>query len=150
MKNKNKKEVSILNRKARYEYIIKDEFDAGLVLLGSEVKSIRNGDVNINDSFVYVDDGEVWIKNMKISKYKHAYPENNHQEDRLKKLLLTKSEISKIKSKLSDRGTTCVPLKLYSNSNRIKIKIAIAKGKKNWDKRESIKERDLSRDSKYF
>lgn len=150
MKKKNKNEVSILNRKARYEYIIKDEFDAGLVLLGSEVKSIRNGDVNINDSFVYVDGGEVWIKNMKVSKYKHAYPENNHREDRLKKLLLTKSEISKIKSKLSDRGTTCVPLKLYTNSNRIKIKIAIAKGKKNWDKRESIKERDLSRDSKYF
>jgi SsrA-binding protein len=138
----------ISNRKARYEYHILDEYDAGIMLNGTEVKSIRNSDATINDSFVYIKDGEVYIKNFKVSNYKQAYKGQEHDINRDKKLLLNKREISKISKKLQIKGNSCVPLKVFTSNNKIKIKIAVVKGKKLWDKKQSIKERDIDRDMK--
>jgi len=134
------------NRKAFYEYHILEEFDAGIVLLGSEVKSIRLGNVTISDSFIYIKDGEVWIKNLKVSKYKQAHRLEVHDENRDKKLLLTKKQIEKIGKSLQDTGITCIPLSIFIKNNRIKVKISVAKGKKLYDKRQSIKEKDIKRD----
>jgi SsrA-binding protein len=136
------------NRKAFYEYHILEEFDAGIVLLGSEVKSIRMGNVTISDSFIYIKDGEVWVKNLKVARYKQAHRLEIHDENRDKKLLLTKKQIEKIGKNLQDAGITCIPLSIFIKNNRIKVKIAIAKGKKLWDKKESIKSRDIQRDVK--
>lgn len=135
-----------LNRKARYEYSVIEEFTAGMVLQGSEVKSIRSGNVTISESFVFIKDGEVWIKNMHVAKYKQSHKLEVHDENRDKKLLLNKKEIDRIGKKLLDKGTTVIPLGIFISNNKLKIKIAVAKGKKNWDKRETIKERDLKRD----
>jgi SsrA-binding protein len=134
------------NRKAFYEYHILEEFDAGIVLLGSEVKSIRLGNVTISDSFIYMKDGEVWIKNLKVAKYKQAHRLEVHDENRDKKLLLTKKQIEKIGKSLQDTGITCIPLSIFTKNNRIKVKISVAKGKKLYDKRQSIKEKDIKRD----
>jgi SsrA-binding protein len=134
------------NRKAFYEYHILEEFDAGIVLLGSEVKSIRMGNVTISDSFIYIKDGEVWVKNLKVARYKQAHRLEIHDENRDKKLLLTKKQIEKIGKNLQDAGITCIPLSIFVKNNKIKIKIGVAKGKKLYDKRNSIKERDIKRD----
>ena len=136
----------VSNRKAYYEYHILEEYEAGIVLVGNEVKSIREGNVILNDSFIYMSDGEVWIKNLKVSKYKQSHPSVTHEENRDKKLLLTKKEISKMSRKLEENGTTCVPLSIFTKNNKIKIKIGVAKGKKLWDKKESIKQRDIQRE----
>lgn len=136
----------VSNRKAYYEYHILEEYEAGIVLVGNEVKSIREGNVILNDSFIYMSDGEVWIKNLKVSKYKQSHPSVTHEENRDKKLLLTKKEISKMSRKLEENGTTCVPLSIFTKNNKIKIKIGVAKGKKLWNKRQSIKDRDMKRD----
>lgn len=136
----------VSNRKAYYEYHILEEYEAGIVLVGNEVKSIREGNVILNDSFIYMSGGEVWIKNLKVSKYKQSHPSVTHEENRDKKLLLTKKEISKMSKKLEENGTTCVPLSIFTKNNKIKIKIGVAKGKKLWDKRQSIKDRDMKRD----
>lgn len=136
----------ITNRKARYEYQLLHEFDAGLVLLGSEVKSLREGNATLTDSFIYIKDGEVWIKNLIISKYKHNHSLDTHNENRDKKLLLNKKEIDRISKSLSDTGVTVVPLLVFCSRNKIKVKIAIARGKKLFDKRETIKERDIKRE----
>lgn len=135
-----------VNRKASFEYFILDEYDAGIVLLGSEVKSIRQGNVTMTDSFIYLKDGEVWLKNLKVARYKQAHSSIKHEENRDKKLLLTKKQIQKIEKSLQDKGITCIPLKIFIKSNRIKVKIGVAKGKKLYDKRNSIKERDIKRD----
>lgn len=134
------------NRKAFYEYHIIEEYDCGIVLLGSEVKSIRMGNVTISDSFVYIKDGEVWIKNLKVARYKQAHRLEVHDENRDKKLLLTRKQIEKIGKSLQDTGITCVPLSIFIKDNRIKVKIAVAKGKKLYDKRSAIKDRDIKRD----
>lgn len=134
------------NKKAFYEYHILEEFDAGIVLLGSEVKSVRMGNVTISDSFIYIKDGEVWIKNLKVARYKQAHRLEVHDENRDKKLLLTKKQIEKIGKKLQDVGITCIPLSIFIKNNKIKVKIGITKGKKLYDKRNSIKERDIKRD----
>lgn len=134
------------NRKVFYEYHIIEEYDCGLVLLGSEVKSIRLGNVTISDSFVYIKDGEVWIKNLKVARYKQAHKLEVHDENRDKKLLLTRKQIEKIGKSLQDTGITCVPLSIFIKDNRIKVKIAVAKGKKLYDKRSTIKDRDIKRD----
>lgn len=134
------------NRKAFYEYHIIEEYDCGIVLLGSEVKSIRMGNVTISDSFVYIKDGEVWIKNLKVARYKQAHKLEVHDENRDKKLLLTRKQIEKIGKSLQDTGITCVPLSIFIKDNRIKVKIAVAKGKKLYDKRSTIKDRDIKRD----
>jgi SsrA-binding protein len=135
-----------LNRRARYEYTFIEEFDCGIILVGSEVKSVRMGNVTLIDAFIFIKDNEVWIKNLKIAPYKSAHTLDIHEENRDKKLLLNKKEILRIKRKLEDKGITAIPLGMFIKNNRIKIKIAVAKGKKTWDKRETIKERDLTRE----
>jgi SsrA-binding protein len=133
----------MINRKAKFEYELLDEYVAGIVLTGPEIKSIRSGCANINDSYCLVSNGEIIIRNMFISKYDHDFSKID-SERRDRKLLLTKKEIKKITSKLIDKGLTIVPL-LVSVGKYAKIKIAVAKGKKLWDKRESIKNRELDR-----
>jgi SsrA-binding protein len=135
-----------LNRRARYEYTFIEEFDCGIILVGSEVKSVRMGNVTMVDAFIYIKDNEVWIKNLKVAAYKSAHTLDKHEENRDKKLLLNKKEITRIKRKLEDKGITAIPLGMFIKNNRIKIKIAVAKGKKTWDKRSTIKERDLTRE----
>jgi SsrA-binding protein len=135
-----------LNRRARYEYTLIEEYEAGIILVGSEVKSVRMGNVTMVDAFIYIKDNEVWIKNLKVAAYKSAHSLDKHEENRDKKLLLNKKEITRIKRKLDDKGITAIPLGMFIKNNRIKIKIAVAKGKKTWDKRETIKERDLTRE----
>lgn len=136
----------VLNRKARYEYAVIEEFTAGMVLFGSEVKSIRSGNVTLSESFIFIKDGEVWIKNMHIAKYKQSHKLEVHDESRDKKLLLNKKEIERISKKVIDKGITIIPLGIFISNNKLKMKIAVSKGKKNWDKRETIKERDLKRE----
>lgn len=134
------------NRKAYFEYHVIEDFNAGIMLLGSEVKSVRNGDVNITDCFAYIKDGEIWIKNMKVARYKQTHMAEKHDENRDKKLLLNRREIDKIEKLIQDKGTTMVPLEIFTSKNRIKIKLGVVKGKKLYDKRASIKERDMERD----
>jgi len=136
----------VTNRKAFYEYHILEEFEAGIVLLGGEVKSIREGNVTLNDSFIYLKSGEVWIKNFKVTRYKQTHFAEKHEENRDKKLLLTKTQIIKISRMMEDKGTTCVPLSVFSKNNKLKVKIGVVKGKKLYDKRASIKERDIKRE----
>ena len=106
------------NRKAYFEFSILEEFDAGIILTGNEVKSIRKGDVTIGDSFAYMKSGEIWIKNMKVAPYKQAHKLDKHDENRDKKLLLNKKELNKIDRMLGDKGTTIVPLSIFINKNR--------------------------------
>ena len=134
------------NRKAYFEYHILEEFEAGIVLLGSEVKSIRMGNVTLADYFIYLKSGEVWIKNLKVARYKQTHLSEKHEENREKKLLLTKTQIIKISKMMEDKGTTCVPLSVFSKNNKLKVKIGVVKGKKLYDKRQSIKERDVKRE----
>jgi len=136
----------VLNRKSRYEYTVIEEFTAGMVLFGSEVKSIRSGNVTLSESFIFIKDGEVWIKNMHVAKYKQSHKLEVHDESRDKKLLLNKKEIERISKKVIDKGTTIIPLGIFISNNKLKMKIAVAKGKKDYDKRNSIKERDLKRE----
>ena len=137
---------NIKNRKAYFEYSILEEFEGGLCLEGAEVKSIRNGDVTISDSFLFVKNSEIFVKNMKIARYKNSHKLMKHDENRDKKVLLTRKEISKIERMLDEKGTTMVCLGLFLKNNRIKIKLGVCKGKKLHDKRNAIKERDLERE----
>lgn len=134
------------NRKAYFEFNIIEDFNAGIILLGSEVKSIRKGDFTITDSFAYIKDGEIWVKNMRVSKYKQSHSMERHDENRDKKILLNRKEINKIEKLLQDKGSTMILLEVFTLNNRIKIKLGVAKGKKLFDKRNSIKERDIQRD----
>lgn len=134
------------NRKAYFEYHVIEDFNAGIILLGSEVKSVRNGDVNITDCFAYIKDGEIWIKNMKVARYKQTHMAEKHDENRDKKLLLNRREIDRIEKLIQDKGTTMVPLEIFTSKNRIKVKLGVVKGKKLYDKREAIKKRDMDRE----
>lgn len=137
--------MEILNKKARFDYFIEDEIECGIELLGSEVKSIREGSCNLKDSYALIRNNEVFVINMFIKKYSHtgAFAES---ETRKRKLLLHKKEILKLKTKVEKDGYTLIPLKLYfSKSNKAKLLLGICKGKKSYDKRETIKERDLKR-----
>lgn len=140
--------MNIRNKKAYYEFSIIEEYEAGLVLTGSEVKSIRNGDVTIGDSYAYFRNGEIFIKNMKVSPYKQAHRAETHDENREKKILLNKREIAKIDKLMQEKGTTIILLGLFLKNNRIKAKIGVGKGKKLWNKKEDIKKRDIDRDTK--
>jgi SsrA-binding protein len=131
------------NRQARFNYFIEESFEAGLVLQGSEVKSIRDGKVQLKDSFVAFIGDEAFLQNSHISVYEKS-SHNNHEPERRRKLLLNRSELSKIFSSLREKGLTCVPLKLYFKNGRVKVEIALVKGKKLHDKRETIKKRDVS------
>jgi SsrA-binding protein len=134
------------NRKAYYEYFVLEDFDAGVMLLGAEVKSVREGNVSIVDCFAYITNGEVWLKNMKVARYKQTHVAEKHDESRDKKLLLNRKEINRIEKLLQDKGTTMVPLEIFTAHNRVKVKIGVVKGKKLYDKRSTIKERDIKRE----
>jgi SsrA-binding protein len=137
--------MKIVNKKAYYDYFILEEYTSGLVLTGSEVKSLRRGDVNFNDGYIIFKDGEVFIKNMRIAQYKEA-TYNNHDEMRDKKLLLNKREVSKLSKSYDEKGIAIIPLEIFTLKNRFKIKIGICRGKKNYDKRDSIRQKDIERE----
>ena len=136
------------NKKAYFEYSVLESFDAGIILVGNEVKSIRRNDVTIADSFVYIKNGELFIKNMKVAKYKQSHMLDKHDENREKKLLLNRKEINKIEKLIQGVGTTIIPLEVFVSNNLIKVKIGVCKGKKLWNKKEDIKNRDIDRDAK--
>ena len=136
--------MKIVNRKAYFEYHIIDEYIAGIELVGPEVKSLRANNANITDSYVYITDGEVFLKNGFIAKYNES-SYLNHEERRDRKLLLTKKEINKLSRDVQDNGVTIVPLEIFLLKGRFKIKIALSRGKKLHDKREAIREKDLKR-----
>lgn len=136
--------MEILNRKAHHDYFIKETFEAGIELKGTEIKSIRKGNTNINDSYARVKNGEVFLTNMYIGKYEEGNI-FNHDERRERKLLLHKKEIIKIENEVNLKRLTLIPLKVYFNHGKVKIELALCQGKKLYDKRESIKERDLKR-----
>lgn len=137
--------MEILNKKAHYDYFIKDTYEAGIVLTGTEIKSIRNGKANLKDSYAIIKNDEVYILNMHISKYEQGNI-FNHDETRTRKLLLHKKEIYKIRDAINQDGFTLIPVKLYFKGNRAKILLGIAQGKHNYDKRETIKKRDMQRE----
>ena len=137
--------MEIINRKAKFDYFIEGEFEAGIVLTGTEIKSIRAGHCNLKDCYGVVKNGEVFLLNMFIGQYKEGNI-FNHSETRSRKLLLHKKEIKKIEESISLNGLTLVPLKGYFKDNKFKILVGIGRGKKNYDKRESIKERDIKRE----
>ncbi|NQW42996.1 MAG: SsrA-binding protein SmpB [Bacteroidetes bacterium] len=140
------KTLNIVNRKANFEYHVESKFTAGLVLNGTEVKSIRSGNANISDAFCILENNEILIRNMHISEFKQG-SYNNHDPMRFRKLLLNKSEIKKIISKLKDKGTAIFPLKLYANDRGfLKLDIGVGKGKKAFDKRDDIKQKDIQRE----
>lgn len=136
---------TLVNKKAKFDYEFLDEYVAGIILLGSEVKSIRSGDVNFGDSFAYFKDGEIWIKSLHISKHKNS-SYNNHDEMRERKILLTRNEVKKISKYLENKGITLIPTQLFILRGKIKIKLAVCRGKKTHDKRETIKKRDIDRE----
>ena len=134
------------NRSAYYEYAIEDKYVAGMVLLGTEIKSIRGGKVSFNDSFCYFNKGELYVKSLHIAQYSHG-TSSNHDPLRERKLLLTKREIRKIENRLKDKGYTIVPLRLFiSEKGLAKLEIGVGRGKKLHDKRDSIKAREADRE----
>ena len=135
------------NRKAHHDYHLLETFEAGLVLLGTEVKSIREGSVNLRDSYARLDGGEAFVYNMHVSPYSHrGYAD--HEPLRRRKLLLTKQEIRKLVGKTVERGMTLVPVRLYFKNGRVKLAISLARGKKEHDKRETIKRRETERETR--
>ena len=137
--------MEILNRKARFNYVIIDTLECGIVLKGTEIKSIRDGKANIKDSYGIIRNNEIFVLNMHISPYENGGV-FNHQETRTRKLLLHKREILKLKNKLELEGFTLIPLKLYFVNGKAKIELGLCKGKKLYDKRESSKKRDIERE----
>lgn len=137
--------MEILNRKARYDYEIEDEYEAGIALTGTEIKSIRKGKANIKDSYAIIKNNEAYLLNSHISEYTEGN-RFNHEETRTRKLLLHKKEIYKLRDKLEIEGYTLIPLKIYFVKGRAKVLIGVAKGKKNYNKKEAIKERDIKRE----
>lgn len=134
------------NKKASHDYHIGDRFEAGLVLTGTEVKSLRAGRASLVDAFVTIDDGEAWLRNAHIPEYAFG-TWKNHATRRTRKLLLNRREIDKLGREVANSGTTIVPLSIYFSDGYAKIEIALATGKKDWDKRQSIAERDAQRDT---
>ena len=137
--------MEIVNRVARHDYFILEEIECGIALTGTEIKSIRAGKANIKDSYGIVKNEEVFLLNMFISPYEQGNI-FNHQETRTRRLLLHKSEIKKLNDSIRLEGNTLIPLKIYFVKNRAKVLLGVCKGKKNYDKRETIKERDIKRD----
>ena len=133
------------NKKARHDYHIEDTYEAGLVLMGTEVKSLRQGRASLVDGFVDIDGHEAWLHGVHIPEYSNG-TWTNHSARRKRKLLLHREEIDKIERRVSEKGLTVVPLALYFNDGRAKVEIALAKGKKSWDKRNAIAERTAQRE----
>jgi SsrA-binding protein len=151
MKEKTERELAQTsiaeNRKAYHDYHLLETFEAGVVLLGTEVKAIREGRVNLRDSFARVEDGEVFLYNVNISSYSHrGYVD--HEPLRRRKLLLHRDEIRKLIGKTVERGMTLVPVRMYLKDGRVKIALSLAKGKKEYDKRETIKRREADRETR--
>ena len=136
--------MEILNRKAHYDYFIKDTYEAGIELQGTEIKSLRKGNANINDSYARIKNGEVYLTNMYIGKYEEGNI-FNHDERRERKLLLHKKEILKIDNEVTTKRYTLIPLKIYFVRGKAKVELGVCQGKKLYDKRESIKEKDNKR-----
>ena len=140
----------IKNRSAYHDYFIEDKYDAGLVLTGTEVKSLREGRASFNDSYCYFHKGELWIKSLHITEYSHGSG-NNHDPVRERKLLLQKKELRKMESKMKEKGYTIVPLRIFFTEKGLaKLEIGLGKGKKLYDKRETIKQRDTEREMKRY
>ena len=137
--------MEILNRKATHDYFIEETIEAGIVLTGTEIKSIRAGNCNIKDCYGIIRNNEVFLLNMYVGQYKEGNI-FNHEETRRRKLLLHKKEIKKLVQAVELKGLTLVPLKLYFKNNKLKVALGVCRGKKDYDKRESIKERDIKRE----
>lgn len=133
------------NRQARHEYFIEDTYNCGIVLEGSEVKSIRAGSVNLKDSFCLIANGEVFVKNMHIAVYDKSGAYNTRNSKRDRKLLLTKAEINKLVGKVQEKGYSLIPLEVFFEGSLCKVKMGLCKGKHTFDKKETIKQRDLDR-----
>ncbi len=140
------KSVIIHNKKASFEYHLLQSYTAGIMLTGTEVKSIREGKASLSEAFCLLTNSELWVKNMHISEFKQG-SYNNHEPKRLRKLLLNKAELRKLESKLKEKGTTLIPVKLYFNERGFaKLDISLARGKKTFDKREDLKKKDQERE----
>ena len=138
--------MEIVNRRAHYDYFIEEELEAGIVLTGTEIKSIRMGKVNLKDSYAIIRNGEIFLLNTHISSYEKGNI-FNHEEDRTRKLLLHRLQIKKLQNKITLEGYTLIPLKIYFVKGRAKVLIGLCKGKKNYDKRQTIKDRDIEREN---
>ena len=138
--------MEIKNKKANFDYFIEDTIECGIELKGTEIKSLRNGSGDLRDTFAIIKNDEVFLINMYIAKYEEGN-RFNHEERRTRKLLLHKREIKKLKEKIEREGYSLVPVKAYLVRNKVKILLGVGKGKKNYDKRETIKERDLKREA---
>ncbi len=145
-KERIKKTVNIQNRRASYEYHFLNKYTAGIMLTGTEIKSVREGNVNLSDGFCTILNGELWLNQVNIAKFTEG-TYNNHEPTRTRKLLLNRRELNQLEKKLQEQGLTVVPTRLFINDRGFaKIEIALAKGKKLFDKREDIKERDVKRE----
>jgi len=133
------------NRKARHEYFLEDSFEAGLVLVGSEIKSIRARHVNLRDGYVQIKDGELWLLNVHIADYPQAGPYRGHDPLRPRKLLMHRKEINRLATRVQEKGYTLIPVALYLKRGIAKVEIALARGKKQYDKREALARRDSQR-----
>jgi SsrA-binding protein len=143
-KGNNHRKVVATNRKARHDYLIEDTMEAGIVLTGSEIKAIRAGQVNLRDSYAVVRDGELWLINAHISPYQQASYQN-HEPRRDRKLLLHRREINRLAGKLQEKGLTLIPLQLYLKDSRAKVELGLGRGKKLYDKRQTLREREDQR-----
>ena len=142
----NTKDINIKNRRANFDYDISETFTAGIVLTGTEIKALRNGKASLIDTFCYVNNGEVWVKNMYIAEYFYG-TYNNHETRRDRKLLLNRKEINRLSRSGKEAGFTIVPMRLFINDRGLaKVEIALARGKKEYDKRQSIREREDRRE----
>lgn len=139
------KKIIAQNRKARFDYSIEESMECGIVLEGTEVKSVKAGTISFNDSFALIENDEVWVQNFHINEYSYSSV-FNHDPDRKKKLLLHKEEIKRLKRKVDEKGYTLIPLEFYLKEGRVKVQLGLCKGKKQFDKRNDIKERDVNRD----
>ena len=142
--------ADIKNRSAYHDYFIDDKYDAGMVLTGTEVKSLRDGRASFNDSYCFINKGELWIRSLHIAEYSHGTV-NNHDPVRERKLLLKKRELEKLEAKIKEKGYSIVPLRIFFNERGfLKMEIGLGKGKKHYDKRETIKQRDSDRELKRY
>ena len=147
MAESNYKRVLANNRKAFHEYHVHDRFEAGMALTGTEVKACRSGKIQLRDGYVEFIDGQAFLRNIHISHYSHGNREN-HEPERPRKLLLRRREIDRLASRSQDKGHTVVPLSMYLKGNRVKVEIALAQGKKLYDKRQAAKERELDNEAR--
>ena len=139
--------VAASNRRARHDYDILETFECGIVLTGSEVKSIRDGKIQLKDSFARVQDGEVWLHGVHVSPYAYAHGDSAHDPDRARKLLLHRAEIDELTGRTQQESLTLVPLSVYFKEGRAKVELALAKGRRRYDKRQAIATRDAAREA---